>query len=101
MNILTKLFKKAVELDTNIGKTIICFSTHGCQGTIHEFEYIGVITDIEYSKSVHSSINVTGKIYIVSVIKSKSGEKRDGLMKFEKVVKSEIQYIEGVLITYK
>lgn len=28
---------------TNKGKTVVSFSSHGCQGTIHEFEFVGVI----------------------------------------------------------
>ena len=92
MNILRKLFgkTKSIELsaeriakklaeatkivDPMIGKTVIHFTTHGCMATIHEFDYIGVIVDSAYPEQFDGKM-----VYVVDVLKSSRGEKRDGV----------------------
>ena len=72
MNILRKIFKTSKIpsiIDPLIGKTVIHFKTHGCMGTIHEFDYIGTIIDTTYPDDQ--------KFYIVKILKDRGGELRD------------------------
>lgn len=81
MNVLKKLFKDKplpVILDPLIGKTVIHFTTHGCQATIHEFDYIGKIIDVVYKED---SMNTKRKLYVVEILKDTHGEKRDNNLK--------------------
>ncbi len=95
MTILHKLFKKSIKLDINIGKTVLHFTTHGCMGTIHEFDYVGIITDVV----TEQGYPVT-KTYTINILKSSQGEKRDGIKITRKLTNWQIQDIGGVLIGY-
>jgi hypothetical protein len=63
--------------DPMIGKTVVHFTTHGCQAQIHEFDYLGTIMDITYPKEKAK------KFYKVEVLKYGSAEKRNGNLPFE------------------
>jgi hypothetical protein len=71
-----KWFKKIV--DPMIGKTVIRFTTHGCQAQIHEFDYIGKIIEPAYPLK-----DKTKKFYKVEVLKCGSTEKRDKNLPFD------------------
>lgn len=76
MNLFKKIFQRAkvpAAVDPLMGKTVIHFTTHGCMGTEHEFDYIGKIADTVYPE--HCAGN---KFYKVEILKDKRGEKRDG-----------------------
>lgn len=82
MNIL-RFFNKPKEvvqefIDPMIGKTIIHFQTHGCQGEIEEFNYIGKIIGITYPR-----LSQGKKFYKIEVFKDEFGEKRDGNLRDE------------------
>ena len=75
MNILRKIFKRVnapAVIDPLMGKTVIHFTTHGCQATIHEFDYIGIIIDTTYPRYCDGK-----KFYVVKVLKDRGGELRD------------------------
>lgn len=59
------------------GKTIIHFTTHGCQAQIHEFDYIGVIVDMEYRDHDRHLF------YKVKILKDRRGEQRDNSLQDE------------------
>jgi len=67
-------FKKVT--DPMIGKTVIHFTTHGCQGQCHEFYYFGKIIE-----PIYLTNNKSLKYYKVEVLKHRSTEKRDGNLK--------------------
>ena len=74
MKLLRKIFKNAKVpsvIDPLMGKTVIHFTTHGCMATIHEFDYIGKIVDVEYKEDDRY------KMYKVEVLKNNEGERRD------------------------
>lgn len=54
------------------GKTVIHFTTHGCMGTEHEFDYIGTIVG-----KVYPPIGDGKLFYKIKVLKSKKWELRD------------------------
>jgi len=93
MNLLN-LFRKAKEVtDPMMGKTVIHFTTHGCQATIHEFHYIGKIVGTTYPKFCDGL-----KFYTVDVLTDRSGEKRDNrviLKEFEEVPAHYLQSLGG------
>ena len=70
-----KRFKKLI--DPKIGKSVIHFTTHGCQAQIHEFYYFGTIVDVSYPH------NNNLKYYKVEVLKHGPNEKRDGNLSFD------------------
>ena len=70
-----KVLKKA--FDPLIGKTVIHFTTHGCQAQIHEFDYIGKIIEPAYPLE-----DKTKMFYKVEVLKCGSAEKRDKNLPF-------------------
>ncbi len=74
------------------GKTVIHFTTHGCMGNIHEFNYIGVITGITYPRLCNGSM-----FYKIKVLKNKESELRDDLsnVKYEKINHSSLQKLGG------
>jgi hypothetical protein len=79
MNFLKKIFKSTKApaiIDPLMGKTVIHFTTHGCQATIHEFDYIGKIVDTVYPRYCDGK-----KFYKVEILKGPGGEKRDGNLK--------------------
>lgn len=65
-------------IDPLIGQTIIAFTTHGCMGSIHEFDYIGTIVDTTYPRLCDGK-----KFYRVKVLKDRRGELRDGNLQDE------------------
>ena len=74
------------------GKTVIHFTTHGCMGEQHEFDYIGVIVGKTYPR------HCDGKMfYKVKVLKNKNGyELRDSKEeKFEEVPSWYLQNLGG------
>ncbi|MES2428290.1 MAG: hypothetical protein V4560_15020 [Bacteroidota bacterium] len=75
---LLNFFRKAkAVVDPMIGQTIIHFTTHGCQATEHEFDYIGKIVGTTYPRLCQGKM-----FYKVEVLKDRCGEKRD-----ERVIK--------------
>lgn len=74
MNLFERLSKRAKKvIDDKIGKTVIHFTTHGCQGQDNEFDFIGTIVDTTYPKYCNGKM-----FYKVEILKGKGGEKRDG-----------------------
>jgi hypothetical protein len=61
-----------------IGKTVIHFTTHGCQAQTHEFHYLGRIVARTYPRE-----DKTLKYYKVEVLKYHSAEKRDKNLPFD------------------
>ena len=44
MSLLERAYKSMQKtVDPYIGKVVICFTTHGCQGQNNEFKYVGTI----------------------------------------------------------
>lgn len=74
-----KLFDKLIKKPIHINKTVIHFTTHGCMGTVHEFDWIGKIVDITYPK------HCDGKLfYKVQILKDRTGgELRNNNLKNE------------------
>ncbi len=76
MNKLRTIFKRKKVpsvIDPLMGKTVIHFTTHGCQATINNFDYIGKIVGTVYPEHCQGH-----KFYKVEILKSQYGEKRDG-----------------------
>lgn len=57
-------------IDPLIGKTVINFITHGCQGEIHEFNYIGKIVDVDNN---YGDWYYNQKYYKVQILKDTLG----------------------------
>lgn len=92
---MKNIFKRLSKIvDPMIGKTVIRFTTHGCQAQIHEFSFIGTIVDTVYHQD---GFNRDLKFYKVEVLKSPAGEKRDNMLKreFEEVAAWYLQNIGG------
>lgn len=90
MNILKSLQKA---IDPKIGKTVIHFTTHGCMGQIHEFDFIGKIVDVDFIQNYGS--HGPKKFYKVEVLKSPKGEKRDGVTESKLVPSWYLQNLGG------
>lgn len=87
-----KLFDKLIKQPLYMNKTVIHFTTHGCMGTDHRFDWIGKIVGITYPKHCQGSM-----FYKVKVLKDQSGESRDNrvINEFEEVPSWYLQNLGG------
>jgi hypothetical protein len=80
------LIRSANIVDPMIGKTLIHYTTHGCMATIHEFDYIGTITEVVWKDDWVGKYKRQHKFYKVEVLKDKAGnEKRDGTLSHQHI----------------
>lgn len=91
-------------VDPMIGQTVVHFVTHGCMGTEHEFNYIGIIVDSEPTEdNIYIKGHGIGVYYKVRALKDQGGESRnkDGCKReFYSVPSWYIQNLGGMYVAY-